>query len=392
MKSGSKRALLISGRSSWIRRGVFSAAVLTLMVPLVTLFQGSAANAADTLISQSKPVATSSIESANFPATAVNDGNLTTRWGSTWADPQWIQIDLQGPATISQVVLNWEAAYAKSYQVQTSPDAITWTPVYSTTTGAGGAVTINTTASGRYVRVYATQRATTWGDSLYEFRVYGTVTTSTTGYVPANPQVTGVTPSQYTPPNAYFHEFQANCAANHELPDDPIVKYAQPGASHMHTFLGNSSTFASSTLASLQAGGTTCLAPGDKSGYWMPTLYNGSQAVDPVGPQVIYYKSGVIDYTSVRAFPPGLRYVVGSPTATATDFATNPGYVAGWECGNSYNTTDFPANCPAGTQLNIRLQSPSCWDGLYLDVPDHKSNMAYPVNGRCPNDHPVAAR
>ena len=52
--------------------------------------------------------------------------------------------------------------------------------------------------------------------------------------------------------------------------------------------------------ASLSAGGTTCKAPGDLSGYWMPTLYNGTQQILPVGPQVIYYKAGVTDYTSVR--------------------------------------------------------------------------------------------
>jgi len=46
--------------------------------------------------------------------------------------------------------------------------------------------------------------------------------------------------------------------------------------------------------------------------------------------------------------------------------------------------------CPAGSQLNIRLQAPSCWNGLYLDTPDHKSHMAYPIAGRCPADHPIA--
>ena len=122
----------------------------------------------------------------------------------------------------------------------------------------------------------------------------------------------------------------------------------------------------------------------------MPTLLNGTTAVQPVGRQVIYYKSGVIDYRSVRPFPPGLRYVVGSPAATIDDFRNNPGAVEGFECGNSSFNWDIPATCPAGTQLNVRMQAPSCWDGLHLDTPDHKSHMAYPVLGVCPNDHPVA--
>ncbi len=346
--------------------------------------------ATDPLISLSRPVTASSIESANFPAGAVDDGDPTTRWASNWTDPSWIQIDLGGTAAISRVELDWEAAYASGFQLQTSPDATTWTPIYSTTTGTGGTQVLDVTGSGRYIRMFGTTRATQYGYSLYEFKVYGQVTLPTTGYVLANPQVTGVTPSSYSPPAAYFHEFQANCSATRDLPDDPIVFPGQPGASHMHTFLGNTSTDANSTLASLQAGGTSCLAPGDKSGYWMPTMYDGATAVDPVGPQVIYYKTGVLDYTSVRPFPAGLRFVVGSPHATATQFATDPGYVAGWECGNSYHNIDLPADCPGGGQIDVRYQAPSCWNGLYLDTPDHKSHMAYPVNGVCPADHPVA--
>ncbi|MFJ9721841.1 DUF1996 domain-containing protein [Streptomyces sp. NPDC101209] len=218
------------------------------------------------------------------------------------------------------------------------------------------------------------------------------------GYIPADPPVTGVTPSTQDPPHRYFHEFQANCSVTHTRPDDPIVYPQQPGASHDHTFLGNTTTDAYSTTASLEAGGTTCKAPGDRSGYWMPTLYNGDQRILPVGPQVIYYKAGVTDYTSVRPFPKGLRFVVGSPMQSADEFRHHPGFVEGWECGDSYFNTEFPATCPnrADVQLNIRFQAPSCWDGRYLDTPDHKSHMAYPVvkpgtnDNICPTDHPVA--
>ncbi|TQJ92232.1 DUF1996 domain-containing protein [Streptomyces sp. SLBN-31] len=218
------------------------------------------------------------------------------------------------------------------------------------------------------------------------------------GYIPANPPVTGVTPSTQDPPHRYFHEFQANCSVTRTRPDDPIVYPQQPGKSHDHTFMGNTTTDAYSTTASLEAGGTTCKAPGDRSGYWMPTLYNGDQQILPVGPQVIYYKAGVTDYTSVRPFPKGLRFVVGSPLQSADEFRHHPGFVEGWECGDSYFNTEFPATCPnrADVQLNIRFQAPSCWDGTYLDTPDHKSHMAYPVvkpgtnDNICPADHPVA--
>ena len=114
----------------------------------------------------------------------------------------------------------------------------------------------------------------------------------------------------------------------------------------------------------------------------------------PTGAQVIYYKADVTDYRTVIPFPKGLRFVVGSPTATEAQFQANPGTVEGWECGDISGYFDFPPSCAAGTELNIRLQSPSCWDGVHLDSADHKSHMAYPilVNYKwvCPSDHPVA--
>ncbi|KMS65747.1 hypothetical protein ACH49_30500, partial [Streptomyces leeuwenhoekii] len=208
--------------------------------------------------------------------------------------------------------------------------------------------------------------------------------------------VTGVTPSDAAPAPAYFHEFQANCSVTHTAPDDPIVYPGRPGASHDHTFMGNRSTNAHSTTASLTGGATSCNAPADASAYWMPSLYDGDRKVLPVGPQVIYYKSGVTDYTSVRPFPKGLRFVVGDPAQSADRFRDHGGWVEGWECGDSYKNVDFPARCPAGTQLNIRMQAPSCWNGLHLDTPDHQSHMAYPVvkpgtnHDVCPASHPVA--
>ena len=39
--------------------------------------------------------------------------------------------------------------------------------------------------------------------------------------------------------------------------------------------------------------------------------------------------------------------------------------------------------------LESYLDFPQCWNGRDLDSPDHKSHMAYPVNGACPATHPV---
>ncbi len=127
-----------------------------------------------TLLSQGHPATASSTENATFPAANAVDGNTGTRWSSAFSDPQWITVDLGATHSISKVVLNWEPAYAKSFQIQTSTDNTNWTSIYSTTTGAGGTQTLDITGSGRYVRMYGTARATVYGYSLWEFQVYGT--------------------------------------------------------------------------------------------------------------------------------------------------------------------------------------------------------------------------
>jgi hypothetical protein len=50
---------------------------------------------------------------------------------------------------------------------------VTWTSIYSTTTGTGGVQTLNVSGSGRYVRMYGTARALQYGYSLWEFQVRG---------------------------------------------------------------------------------------------------------------------------------------------------------------------------------------------------------------------------
>lgn len=197
-----------------------------------------------------------------------------------------------------------------------------------------------------------------------------------------------VHPSSFPQPkNVGFHEFQANCSVNRVASDDPIVFPAQPGVSHSHTFTG-ASTDARSTTASLSAAPTSCTVPGDHSS-WFPTMYKGDAPVLPKSTQVVYYKSGIKAYGTVRAFPRGLRFVVGSPKATKAEFQRDSG-VSGWTCGSSGATYDFPASCPAHADLIVRYKAPSCWDGKHRDSPDHKSHMAYPIDGACPADHPVA--
>ncbi|GLV83243.1 hypothetical protein Slala03_29320 [Streptomyces lavendulae subsp. lavendulae] len=120
-----------------------------------------------------RPTTASSTETADFPAAAATDGDPGTRWSSAYAAPQWLQVDLGAARNVGRVVLRWEAAYAKSFQVQLSDDATTWRTIHSTTTGTGGVQDLTgLTGTGRYIRVLGTRRGTGYGYSLHEFEVY----------------------------------------------------------------------------------------------------------------------------------------------------------------------------------------------------------------------------
>src|SRR5215207_11563849 len=144
------------------RRAALAGTVLAVVLGVLPALGGPAA-AAHVLLSRGRPVTVSSTESAAFPGGAAVDGNLGTRWSSAFADPQWIRVDLGSSLALSSVVLRWEAAYARAFQLQVSPDGGTWTTVYTTAAGTGGTQTVPVAATGRYVRMYGTQRATAYG-------------------------------------------------------------------------------------------------------------------------------------------------------------------------------------------------------------------------------------
>jgi hypothetical protein len=155
------------------------AAATVLVIPLT-------ASAADVLLSQGKPATASSYQGTGLEAGLAFDGDNGTRWSSQWADPQWIQVDLGATATINQVVLRWEGAFARAFQLQTSTNGTSWTDIYTTTTGPGGVQTLAVTGSGRYVRLLGTQRGSGYGYSLFEFQVYGTTGGPPTGTCTGN--------------------------------------------------------------------------------------------------------------------------------------------------------------------------------------------------------------
>ncbi|MEP6512230.1 MAG: discoidin domain-containing protein [Parafilimonas sp.] len=124
-------------------------------------------------IALDKTAVASSVESISYAAANAFDGNPNTRWSSEFSDPQYIYVDLGKRYDLCKVVLRWEAAYGKDFTIQTSDDTNTWTDVLTVTGNTSAENYLSVKGSGRYVRMYGTQRGTSYGYSLWEFEVYG---------------------------------------------------------------------------------------------------------------------------------------------------------------------------------------------------------------------------
>ncbi|MFD4688828.1 discoidin domain-containing protein [Streptomyces sp. NPDC058463] len=156
------------------RAGVPLIALGALLASSLTLTTSPPAQAAETLLSQGRPATASSQEGEAYGASAAVDGNLTgTRWASQWSDPQWIQVDLGSKQDLSRVVLTWEAAHAKNYELQVSDNGTDWRALKTVTGSDGGTDDVAVSGSGRYVRMLGTARTGGYGYSLWEFQVYG---------------------------------------------------------------------------------------------------------------------------------------------------------------------------------------------------------------------------
>jgi hypothetical protein len=186
-------------------------------------------------------------------------------------------------------------------------------------------------------------------------------------------------------------EFNASCTVSHHGSDDPIVFPGLAGASHNHTFIGNTTTDAKSTADSLRTGSTTCKPGQDHSAYWIPTLYRNGKVVDPKG-VTVYYGSRLKDPSKTQPFPFGLRMISGDPRiqVDTKDKQGNHFFCAGIG-GTVGRTADgvFPI-CAKTAELNRQITFPDCWDGKHLDSPDHKAHLANGIaGGVCPASHPV---
>jgi hypothetical protein len=184
-------------------------------------------------------------------------------------------------------------------------------------------------------------------------------------------------------PDDHEGVFSIRCGLSHRAPDDPIVHPGHKGMAHSHDFFGNRSTDANSTYDTMMDGDTSCELEGDKAGYWVPTLLKPDGAPAPVRFSLAYYRDLPVFAGPVSSFPPDFRMIAGYPNVpTGTD------KVLGWSCNDSDPYLATVPDC-GSRYVKLHVVYPSCWDGMNVDSPDHRSHVTYSTNGRCPDSHPV---
>ncbi|KAF2114871.1 hypothetical protein BDV96DRAFT_646738 [Lophiotrema nucula] len=202
---------------------------------------------------------------------------------------------------------------------------------------------------------------------------------------------------------------------------DPLVNPGLVPSPHLHQIVGGNSFNASMDpkthdLPSVSTC-TSCTFSEDFSNYWTAVMYfkarNGTftrvpqvpnQGLNGTGGVTIYYIAQSDKKLNVTAFKPGFRMLVGDAASKSKGpdrkvchrCMPASGDNSNINCG-SPDAQTFPTSpCAGGIRTIITF--PTCWDGVNLDSPDHKSHVTYATGsaandvgptGTCPTSHPV---
>ncbi|MGW7097915.1 DUF1996 domain-containing protein [Streptomyces sp. NPDC054883] len=202
-------------------------------------------------------------------------------------------------------------------------------------------------------------------------------------------------------PDASTGTVTVDCGRNgegHYNQDNLVVSPGlRAGAHHTHAYVGNLSTDALSTDASLAGAPTSC-AGGDRSTYYWPVLrrtdrpgrdphesaagHGNTGEILPESAVTVEFRGSPVG--KVVPMPRFLRAVTGDAVAYTAGGGAD--VRARWGCSGSPGlaSAHYP-RCPAGQRVTRTLVFPSCWNGLDNDSPGHRSHLRFPTSsGVCP--------
>ncbi len=176
---------------------------LLTLVAIALLAASRTAEAVWLNLDESTAVA-SSLEQSFYSAANAFDDDNTTRWSSAHSDDHWIYVDLGQEYWVTAVEIDWETAHSEDYTLRVrsalegpDSDPANWTEVanivgragvaggsgatddifdfssgsFTADTGSFASASVDTGVFGRYLMMHATDRATGWGNSIFELDV-----------------------------------------------------------------------------------------------------------------------------------------------------------------------------------------------------------------------------
>ncbi|EJD50411.1 hypothetical protein AURDEDRAFT_58391 [Auricularia subglabra TFB-10046 SS5] len=216
-----------------------------------------------------------------------------------------------------------------------------------------------------------------------------------------------------TAARAFGDEFVVNCDPLTIQRSVPIISKGVPSG-HVHAVIGGNAFQRDMNApdAALASNATTCDKKLDHSNYWVPMLCHqnedGRFEMVKWRGTAVYYLNRACNYSATErdcdrnkvalAFPMGFRMIAGDSNRRYHNDSDASHNAVSYMCMNdneSHEVHGFPVSGCKTTRAQVFF--PSCWDGVNLDSPDHKSHVAYPTEyynhfngGVCPKSHPVA--
>ncbi len=177
-------------------------------------------------------------------------------------------------------------------------------------------------------------------------------------------------------------QFRVACEFSHFAYDDPLLYPNMPGAAHLHMFFGNTHANAFSTYDSLvNSGSSTCNGQElNRTGYWVPAMFDGQGNVRIPERVVIYYKGEGKSRGASQVYPEGAAMIThnintmpgdqgGSPgklTFTCTDNFSSPSGEGGNTmpaCDGAKFKNQYGADDNPRVVLEVNIKFPQCWNG-----------------------------
>jgi hypothetical protein len=187
-------------------------------------------------------------------------------------------------------------------------------------------------------------------------------------------------------------QFRASCEFSHFGYDDPLVFPGQPGASHLHMFFGNTDVNAHTTHQSLiDSGSSTCNGQElNRTGYWVPAMFDGQGNVRVPERIVVYYKGEGLSRGNSEVYPPGAAMIATTNLdAAPVDQGGTGGKKLTFLCTDNFSTntgngaqsmpncdgSTYGSGAGAWTVLEMNVKFPQCWNG---ENPADWNNFAPP--------------